>query len=69
MIAAGFAAGFMRTIARLRSRLDWIEKATGVFPDSGGILIFTGQMPAIAFWLIETFPELGKMGVTPSLHV
>jgi cytochrome c biogenesis protein CcdA len=27
-----------------------------------GILIFTGQMPTIAFWLIEAFPALGKTG-------
>jgi len=62
MVAAGFAAGFMRSIARFRSRLDWIEKTTGAFLIAGGILIFTGQMPVIAFWLIETFPALGKMG-------
>ena len=29
---------------------------------AAGVLIFTGQMPAIAFWLIETFPALGKLG-------
>ena len=62
MIAAGFAAAFMRTIARFRSRLDWIEKAMGAFLIVAGVLIFTGQMSAIAFWLIETFPMLGKIG-------
>jgi len=25
-------------------------------------LIFTGQMSAIAYWLIEMFPALGKIG-------
>jgi cytochrome c-type biogenesis protein len=62
LIAAGFAAAFMRAIARFRSRLDWIEKAMGAFLLFAGVLIFTGQMPAIAFWLIETFPVLGKIG-------
>jgi hypothetical protein len=27
-----------------------------------GGLIFTGQMSAIAYWLIEMFPTLGKIG-------
>jgi cytochrome c-type biogenesis protein len=62
MIAAGFAAAFMRAIARFRSRLDWIEKAMGALLIVAGVLIFTGQMSAIAFWLIETFPMLGKIG-------
>ncbi len=62
LIAAGFASAFMRGLARLRRRLDWIEKAIGAFLILAGVLIFTGQMPAIAFWLIETFPVLGKIG-------
>ena len=62
LIAAGFASGFMRWSARFRARLDWVEKAMGAFLVIAGVLIFTGQMPAIAFWLIETFPVLGKIG-------
>lgn len=62
LIAAGFASAFMRWSARFRSRLDLIEKAMGAFLVVAGILIFTGQMPAIAYWLIETFPALGKIG-------
>jgi len=62
LIAAGFAGAFMRWSARFRSQLGKIEKAMGVFLIVAGMLIFTGQMPAIAFWLIETFPALGKLG-------
>ncbi len=62
LIAAGFASAFMRWSARFRKRLDLIEKAMGAFLVVAGILIFTGQMPAIAYWLIETFPVLGKIG-------
>jgi len=65
LIAAAFAPGFMRAIARFRSRLDWIEKAMGKFLIAAGVVIFTGQMPVIAFWLIETFPALGKIGRGP----
>ena len=52
----------MRWSARFRVHLGIIEKAMGVFLIVAGVLIFTGQMPAIAFWLIETFPALGKLG-------
>ena len=62
LIAAAFASAFMRWSTRFRARLDLIEKAMGVFLVVAGVLIFTGQMPAIAFWLIETFPALGKIG-------
>jgi cytochrome c-type biogenesis protein len=62
LIAAGFASAFMRWSARFRARLGAIEKAMGAFLVVAGILIFSGQMPAIAYWLIETFPALGKIG-------
>lgn len=62
VIAAAFAGAFMRWSARHRARLALIEKAMGAFLIVAGILIFTGQMPTIAYWLIETFPVLGKIG-------
>ena len=62
LVAAAFAGAFMRWSARFRPQLGRIEKAMGVFLIVAGVLIFTGQMPAIAFWLIETFPGLGKLG-------
>jgi cytochrome c-type biogenesis protein len=62
LIAAGFAGAFMRWSARFRSRLDLIEKAMGFFLILAGLLIFTGQMPTIAYWLIEVFPALGRIG-------
>lgn len=62
LVAAFFAAAFMRWSARVRTRLDLIEKAMGLFLIAAGILIFTGQMPAIAYWLIEMFPALGRIG-------
>jgi cytochrome c-type biogenesis protein len=62
LVAAAFASVFMRWSARFRSRLDAIEKAMGVLLIVTGVLIFTGQMSAIANWLIEMFPALGKIG-------
>ena len=62
VVAAGFAGSFMRFSARFRSKLGLVEKGMGAFLVLAGILIFTGQMSTIAFWLVETFPVLGKLG-------
>ena len=62
LVAAGFAGAFMRWSARFRPQLGLIEKAMGAFLVLAGVLIFTGQMPTIAYWLIEVFPALGKIG-------
>ena len=62
LVAAGFAGAFMRFSARFRSKLGLMEKAMGAFLVIAGILIFTGQMATIAYWLIETFPVLGRLG-------
>lgn len=62
LVAAGFAGAFMRWSARFRARLALIEKAMGALLVVAGVLIFTGQMSAIANWLIETFPALGRIG-------
>jgi cytochrome c-type biogenesis protein len=62
VVAAAFASAFMRWSARMRARLGAIEKAMGAFLVLAGVLIFTGAMPAIAEWLIEMFPALGRMG-------
>jgi cytochrome c-type biogenesis protein len=62
LVAAGFAGAFMRWSARFYSHLDWIEKAMGAFLIVAGVLIFSGQMPTIAYWLIEIFPALGRIG-------
>ena len=62
LVAAGFASAFMRWSARFKKRLGLIEKAMGAFLVVAGVLIFTGQMANIAFWLIETFPVFSRLG-------
>jgi len=62
LLAAGFAGAFMRWSARFKSRLAQVEKAMGLLLVVAGVLIFTGQMSAIANWLIETFPALARLG-------
>ncbi len=63
LVAAFFAASFMRWSARFRARLDLIEKAMGLFLIAAGILIFTG--PDACHCLLadrEVFPALGRIG-------
>jgi cytochrome c-type biogenesis protein len=62
LVAAGFASSFMRWSARFRPQLGKIEKTMGALLLATGVLIFTGQMPAIANWLIDMFPFLGRIG-------
>ncbi len=62
LVAAGFASAFMRWSTRFRTRLGLIEKAMGAFLVITGVLIFTGQMSTIAFWLLETFPVFSRFG-------
>ena len=62
LVAAAFAGRFHALERALSSRLGVIEKAMGALLVIAGVLIFTGQMPAIANWLVETFPALGKIG-------
>jgi cytochrome c-type biogenesis protein len=52
----------MRWSLRFRSRMDLIEKTMGALLVVAGLLILTGQMSGIAFWLIEVFPALGRIG-------
>lgn len=51
----GFLKGFRRHLGR-------IEQAMGGLLVLTGILFLTGTMPEIAFWLLETFPALGRIG-------
>jgi cytochrome c-type biogenesis protein len=62
LIAALFASAFMRMVARFKTRLALVEKVMGAFLVVAGVLIVTGQMATIAYWLIETFPALGRIG-------
>ena len=62
LLVAGFAGAFMRWSTRHRHRFGLIEKAMGAFLIVAGVLIFFGQMPTIAYWLIEMFPALGTIG-------
>lgn len=62
MIAAGFAGHFIGGMRRFRRYMPMVEKVMGVFLILTGILFLTGQMTAMSFWLLETFPALSRIG-------
>jgi cytochrome c-type biogenesis protein len=57
---------FTRELAarmRLLRRVGWIlQIAAGVVLVAMGIAMMTGRLSTFAFWLLETFPALGRIG-------
>ena len=60
--AAMFIRPFLRWTENFKHHLGKVEKVMGVILVITGILFVTGAMPTIAYWLLETFPELGTIG-------
>ena len=62
-ILAAFAMeNFVSFIRHFRAHLGKVEKAMGLLLVLTGIAFLTGSMNIMSFWLIETFPALGKLG-------
>jgi len=62
IVAALFSGLFMRFLTRFRMHLGKVEKVMGGLLVVAGILFLTGGMQSAAFWLLETFPVLGRLG-------
>jgi cytochrome c-type biogenesis protein len=62
LIAALFAAPFMRFMARFRRYLGTVEKAMGGLLVLTGVLFITGRIADVSYWLLATFPGLGQIG-------
>lgn len=62
LIAAGFSGAFMRFLGRFRVHLGRVEKAIGALLVVAGIFFLTGGVQTMAYWLLETFPALGRLG-------
>ncbi len=52
----------MRFLSRFRVHLGKVEKTMGVLLIIAGVLFLTGGMQSFSFWLLETFPALGRLG-------
>ncbi len=62
MLAGAFASRFIRWTNRFKRHMRKIEIAMGLLLIGTGILFITGQMQAIAQWLLETFPIFSTIG-------
>jgi cytochrome c-type biogenesis protein len=60
--AALAARPFMAFMTRFRRHLGAVEKTMGGLLLLTGVLFLTGTMPEIAYWILETFPTLGRIG-------
>jgi len=58
IVAAAFLERFSGFMQRMRPWMGTIEKGIGVFLIITGIIIATGLMNEIGFWIQETFPAL-----------
>lgn len=62
LIAAFFSGAFMTFLARFRVHLGRVEKAIGALLVVAGILFLMGGMQTMSYWLLESFPALGRLG-------
>src|SRR6202161_4223054 len=62
IIAALAVEPFAAFLARFRAHLGLVEKAMGALLVVTGIAFLTGAVTQASFWLLDTFPLLGKIG-------
>ncbi|MEP9396989.1 cytochrome c biogenesis protein CcdA [Mesorhizobium sp. KR2-14] len=62
ILAAAFASRFLGWAARFKKHMRKIEMAMGGLLVVTGMLFITGQMSAISYWLLETFPAFQAIG-------
>jgi cytochrome c-type biogenesis protein len=62
IVAALAVEPFAAFLARFRKSLGLVEKAMGGLLVLTGIAFLTGAVSQASFWLLDTFPVLGKIG-------
>jgi len=62
LVAALFSGAFMRFLQKFRVHLGRVEKAIGVLLVVAGVFFLTGGVQSLSYWLLETFPALGRLG-------
>jgi cytochrome c-type biogenesis protein len=62
LVAAFAVEPFAAFLARFRSHLGLVEKAMGGLLVLTGIAFLTGTVSQASYWLLDTFPMLGKIG-------
>jgi len=62
LAAALLVKPFMAFMGRARRHMQTVERVMGGLLVITGIMFLTGTIGDVAFWLLETFPSLGKTG-------
>jgi cytochrome c-type biogenesis protein len=62
VVAAFAMRPFTAFLKRMRSRFAVIERAMGVLLVLTGVAFLSGWLTDASFWLLETFPALGRLG-------
>lgn len=62
LVAALFSGAFMKFLGKFRVHLGRVEKAIGALLVVAGIFFLTGGVQVTAYWLLENFPALGRLG-------
>jgi cytochrome c-type biogenesis protein len=62
MAAALAVKPFMGFLGRFRRHLHKVEIAAGGLLVITGVMIITGQLSVLSYWILETFPILGEIG-------
>jgi cytochrome c-type biogenesis protein len=62
LLAAVALEPFTAVMKRFRARMGYVEKAMGALLVVTGIAFLTGSFTQLSFWLLETFPALGRLG-------
>ena len=62
LIAAAGMKPFLSFMGRFRHHLKTVERVIGGLLVVTGVLFLTGSMNDIAYWILETFPALGRIG-------
>jgi len=53
---------FMNFMGRFRKHMRTVERVMGALLVITGVMFLTGSVNDVAFWLLETFPALGRTG-------
>ena len=62
VVAALAAEPFAAFLARFRAHLGLVERVMGGLLILTGIAFLTGAISEMSYWLLDTFPALGKIG-------
>jgi cytochrome c-type biogenesis protein len=62
VVAAFAVERFAKFLARFRHHLVHVERVMGVLLVLTGVAFLTGFVTTASFWLLETFPALGRIG-------